>query len=195
MSADRPRYVITVLARDRTAIIADVTGSLYELDANLDALSQTVVWGWFTMIVCASYPPGTTADQIRKAVEKSCDCTATVLPFGDDTPIAASPPAAGEPLVATVVGEDRPGIVCSLTRCLADRGINIDDVWNEVHEGRFVVIFRLTVPRSIDTKALRYELRQAAEPLGVQITLQHQDIFTATNSLSVHTPRPKGCTP
>ena len=66
-------------------------------------------------------------------------------------------------------------------------GINIDDVWNEVRDDQFIIIFRLTVPKDVDRREVRYELDQMAQELDVSVTLQHQDIFTATNSLAVHT--------
>lgn len=180
------RYTVTVVARDRVGIIADVTDILFELGANLEALSQTVVWGYFTMTICAAFPPGTDRTRVKEAVESSGEFSCSVLPFEH----VAGPQPDGEPFVATIIGDDKPGIVRRLTRCFADRGINIDDVWNEVKGGRFVVIFHVTVPRDLDVHDIRYELEQMAQDLNVILTLQHRDIFTATNSLSVHTPRP-----
>ncbi|MDD1762980.1 MAG: ACT domain-containing protein, partial [Methanothrix sp.] len=55
-------YVVSVVARDRVGIIADVSQTLYDLGANLEALSQTVVWEWFTMIICAAFPEHVKAD-------------------------------------------------------------------------------------------------------------------------------------
>jgi len=180
------RYIINVVARDRTGIIADVSAALFALGGNLEALSQTVVWGWFTMIICGAFPQGVSAATIKDAIEESGDFTATVLPAGDAPPDAS---VEGEPFVATVVGDDKPGIVRRLTQCFAEKGINIDDVWNEVREDRFIVIFHVTLPAHVDPKDVRYDLERAAEEVGVSLKLQHQDIFTATNSLSVHTRR------
>jgi predicted amino acid-binding ACT domain protein len=89
------------------------------------------------------------------------------------------------------VGDDKPGIVRRFARCCADRGVNIDDVWNEVRDGRFITIFHVTLPRDLDAKDFRYGLETTAGELGIALTLQHQDIFTATNSLEVHTGRRK----
>ena len=180
------RLVINVVARDRVGIIADVSETLYRLGANIDATSQTVVWGWFTMIICATFPPETRAEDVRHAVEAAGAFSATVLPFSGPT---TSQALDGEPYVATVVGADRPGIVHALTRCLASAGVNIVDVWNEVREGRFIVLFHLEVPPGVETRTLRHALDEVASKVGVTASLQHQDIFTATNSLDVHTRR------
>lgn len=180
------RFIISVLTHDRVGVIADVTESLYGLGANLEALSQTVVWGWFTMIICAAFPKGTTAEQVTETLESIGAITATVMPFGKGK---VRPPVDGEPFVVTVVGDDKPGIVRRLTRTFADKGVNIEDVWNEVRQGQFIVIFHVTVPRDIDRKEVRYELEQAAGELGVSVMLHHQDVFTATNSLALRTTR------
>lgn len=188
MSERTNRYVITVLAQDRVGIIADVSEILFELGGNLEALSQTVVWGWFTMIICAAFPERITAATVRDALEKKGEFAATVRPLEKTSP---SQCLEGEPFVVTAFGEDKPGIVRTLTASFARRGINIEDVWNEVQQGKFIVIFHVTIPDDIDPKDARNELEGAAREVGVTVTLQHQDIFTATNSLSLHTRLPR----
>lgn len=183
--SDKPaRYVISVLARDRAGIIADVSEVLFDLGANLEALSQTVVWDWFTMIICGAFPADVDAGKIREAVEASGEFSAIVLPFEEASQARA---AEGEPYVVTAFGSDKPGIVRRLTRCFANRDINIEDVWNEVRDDQFIIIFHVTVPPHVDPKDANYELQQAGEEAGVAVTFRHQDIFTATNSLHVHT--------
>jgi glycine cleavage system transcriptional repressor len=181
------RYVINIVTRDQVGIIANVSDALFQLDGNLEALSQTVVWGWFTMIVCGAFPDGVTEEDIRKAVEKAGDYRAVVLPH--DAPTEGRP-LEGEPFVVTVKGEDKPGIVRRLTQSFSEKGINIEDVWFEVRDGEFIVIFHVTMPAAVDPNDVRYELQNAAEELNVSLVLRHQDIFVATNSLSVHT-RPR----
>ncbi|MBN2309361.1 MAG: hypothetical protein JXR94_10340 [Candidatus Hydrogenedentes bacterium] len=186
MAEQKVRFVISVVSRDEVGIIARVSEALYALGANLEALSQTVVWHWFTMIICAEFPAEVSAPDIKAAIEKAGQFTATVLPSEKEP---AREPMSGEPFVVTASGADKPGIVFRLTKCFADKGINVEDVWNEVREGRFMVIFHVTMPAHVDPKDARYELEQAGNEAGVSITLQHQDIFTATNSLEVHTKR------
>lgn len=180
-------YAISVVTRDRVAVIADITEVLYRLGGNLEALSQTVVWGWFTMFICGRFPGDVTAERIKEAVEEAEDCSAIVMRSDDAIPLT---PVEGAPYVVTAVGTDKPGIVRRLTHCFAAHGINIDDVWNEVRENKFIIIFHITVPSNVDRREVRDELEQAGRELDVSVMLQHQDIFTATNSLAVHTNRP-----
>jgi glycine cleavage system transcriptional repressor len=178
------RYIITVLAHDRVGIVGDVSEVLYKLGANLEALSQTVVWDWFTMIVCGDFPPAVNAGQIQHAVEQVAGCSVIVAPFEEGH---SKSKVSGEPFVVTIVGEDKPGIVFRLTRYCGEQGINLEDVWNEVRDGRFIVIFHVTLPSHLDAKAVRYDLEHLAGDIGVSLSFQHQDIFTAMNSLQVHT--------
>ncbi len=182
------RYVITVLAQDRVGIIADVTDALYALSANIEAMSQTVVGRWFTMILTAAFPETVTDTQVKHEIEASGGFAALVMPSAPEQSGEHEPE--GEPFVVTVVGNDRPGIVRGLTRCFAQRGVNIEDVWNEVRDGQFVVIFKVIVPSSIDAQELRYELEQVAQSIGVTVRFQHHNLFTATNALSIERPGP-----
>lgn len=183
---DQERYVISVLARDHVGIIADVADTLFSLGANIEALSQTVVGEWFTMIVRAMFPAGITADAVTEAIERKPDFRAMVAPcVAHEMPLTSQ----GEPYVCTTVGNDKPGIVRRFARCFADHGVNIEDVWNEIRDGKFVEIFHVTVPPVVDAKELREILEATALELGISLLFQHQDVFTATNSLSVHTQR------
>ncbi|HOE67487.1 MAG TPA: ACT domain-containing protein [Candidatus Hydrogenedentes bacterium] len=188
MEPDSATYVISVLAQDRVGIIADVSNALFGLGANIEAISQTVVGHYFTMVMRATFPAQCIAGDVRNAIESQPNLVALVMPY-EASRSGPSTTMTGEPFVVTVVGGDRPGIVRGLTRCFAQRKVNIEDVWNEVRQDQFIVIFKVTVPHGVDPKELRYDLEHAAEELGVSVRLQHQDLFTATNSLSVHSPR------
>ena len=178
------RFVINVVTRDHVGIIATVSDTLYNLGGNLEAVSQTVVWGWFTMIVCGEFPSTVSAEDIKTAVESAGDFKATVFPTDRE---AETLTLEGEPFIVTIRGTDQPGIVRKFSHCFAAANINIDDVWFEVQKEQFIVIFHVIVPLGADTREVRQELESAAEDMGVEIMLRHQDIFVATNSLSVHT--------
>ena len=45
------KAVITVIGKDRPGIIAKVSMALYEKNANIDDISQTIMQGLFTMVM------------------------------------------------------------------------------------------------------------------------------------------------
>jgi glycine cleavage system transcriptional repressor len=187
VSHEKITYIVSILCPDRSGIIADVSETIYQLGGNLIAMSQTIMQGWFTMLVSAEFPPEVPQEDIERRLSEPGRFDVLVRNVGNDT---TAPQAAGEPFIITSIGQDKPGIVRRLSRCCAAKGVNITDVWNEINDGRFITIFHVTVPRDIDPKNLRYDLEIAARELDVVLTFQHQDIFTATSSLQVHTKRP-----
>ena len=48
-------YIVTVTAADRVGIVHAVTGSIRDLRGNILELSQTVMWGYFTIIVAVEF--------------------------------------------------------------------------------------------------------------------------------------------
>jgi predicted amino acid-binding ACT domain protein len=186
MSEENTWYVISVLARDHVGIIADVSEALFDMGANVQALSQTVVGDWFTMVACASFSDTVDESNIKASIGQIEGLQAIVVPSdGDQLPA----PTPGEPFVVTAIGDDRPGIVAGFARCFTEHGVNIEDVWNEVRSDQFIQIFHVTVPPTLDPKELGFAIDHVAKELEMSARLQHQDIFTATNSLSVRTRR------
>lgn len=177
-------YVVTVLMPDRPGIIAAAAEALYALGGNIESMSQTSMSGWFTMLLRVATPLEVAADDIRRALEAARLENIAVCPTCQPHADMPGTESAGDPFVVTATGADRSGIVSRLAACCADRDVNIEDVWNEVHEGRFIIIFTITLPRRLHHRDFRRELEAAANDLGVNVMLQHQDIFTATNSLA-----------
>lgn len=80
--------------------------------------------------------------------------------------------------VLSVLGEDRVGIVAAVSAALADSGVNIEDIRQTILEG----IFSMTMLVTVDEEAHTFEEVQArlagvAEEIGMQITLQREDVF------------------
>src|SRR5207244_3974517 len=49
--------MITVIGRDKTGVVARVTGYLFEQNANIEALEEQVTRGQFSMNIQASWKP------------------------------------------------------------------------------------------------------------------------------------------
>lgn len=82
------------------------------------------------------------------------------------------------PAILSVLGEDRVGIVASVSRVLADSHTNIEDIRQSIIGG----IFSMTMLVTVDEKQTSFEELQSrltgvAEEIGLQITLQREDLF------------------
>ncbi len=82
--------------------------------------------------------------------------------------------------VITVLGADRTGIVAAVATVLTECGANIDDI-NQTILGEDE-IFCMTMLATINPEISPFEevqdrLNASGEELGVQITIQREDVF------------------
>lgn len=84
--------------------------------------------------------------------------------------------------VITVVGKDKPGIIAAVSGKLAERSVNILDISQTIMQSFFTMITLVDLSAiDSDLETLRSELDEVSERVGVTITLQHEDVFTAMN--------------
>jgi len=185
------RYVISVLVSDRVGILRDITSALADMGANIEGISQTVVQGYFTVIVIAAFQKAHPLDAIREAIGgRFPERDASVL-VQDYAP-SDRPPAGGERYILTMSGRDRPGILKAVTAFLAEKGINIEDLFFRIMGGEVTHIGEVTVPRTLDVKQIQDELRETLAPLGLTGSLQHENIFRVTNEVGAVRPMLRG---
>lgn len=79
--------------------------------------------------------------------------------------------------IITVLGSDRSGIVASVTAELADREANILDISQTILQGTFTMTMLVDLGDSVDFSELKGALDGLSEKLGVQITLQREEVF------------------
>ena len=68
------KAVVTVLGKDRTGIIAAVSGLLYEEGVNILDISQTILSGMFTMIMLVEVGQEAQYDVVREKLLKMAEC-------------------------------------------------------------------------------------------------------------------------
>jgi ACT domain-containing protein len=82
--------------------------------------------------------------------------------------------------ILSVLGEDRVGIVAAVSKTLADHAANIEDIRQTIISGVFSMTMLVTVDEQASPfDAVQAALAEVAERLGVQITLQREDVFRA----------------
>ena len=183
--ASDTKYAISVMCPDRVGLVACLTSAVSKAGGNIEELHQGVVQGYFAFTMLANFPSGESAEVVKTALEKagkSGDFVVSVLPRASK-PL---PPAAlGGVFVLTLSGNDSPSILSKLTGYLADRGINIDDLSSRVDNNRFLITAQLTIPDEVDIKGVRLDLAEVLAGGTEGVSLMHQDIFAATNQVSM----------
>ena len=185
-------YVLNVMSDDHPGIVAAVSNAVERLGGNIDSCSQTVLGGYFTLIMIVSLPepvePAELAERIRgsESVDSGYQVTARAAVPGEDF----LPAEELDRFVITAFGKDQPGIVRRFSQYLAGKDINIVDLYGDCKGGEFVLIGQLEVPTRYDIRMLQADLEQMGEELGFTVKLQHENIFVATNQLRLTGSRP-----
>jgi glycine cleavage system transcriptional repressor len=180
---EHTRHVISVLVGDRVGILRDLTRALDGAGAAIEAISQTVVEGYFTVILVAAFPGRDSSDDVRRMLLGSFapdEASILVRPY---RPAKRRSPVAGERYILTITGPDRPDVLSMATAFLAERGINIED-WSVGAGGKTAThIGEITVPLPLDIKQIQDEFRALLARHGLVSGFQHENIFRATNEV------------
>lgn len=86
--------------------------------------------------------------------------------------------AAGSRVIVSVLGEDRVGIIAAVANILADNNINILDISQTTLQELFTMILIADMEQSrIDLAALKEQLTQLGQTIGLKIDAQHENAF------------------
>jgi len=178
-------YVLDVMSDDHPGIVAGVSNAVESLGGNIDACSQTVLGGYFTLIMIVSTPQPVAPDQLAAQVRSSGRGNSEFLVLVRPAlpPDQLPPRHAVDRFVITAFGKDQPGIVRHFSQYLAGKDINITDLYGDRTGDDFVLIGQLEVPTRWDLRLLQADLEQMGQELGFTVKLQHENIFVATNQL------------
>jgi len=178
-------YVLNVVSDDHPGIVSAVSHAVCNLGGNIDACSQTVLSGYFTLIMIVSLPTkldsDALADEVRRAHPGGSDLQVIARPFAP-----AKRPAEAcktDTFVITASGKDRPGVVLAFSRYLAGKDINIVDLYGALSSDRFVLVSQVEIPAGWDINMLQADLEEMGREIDFTVRLQHENIFVATNQL------------
>ena len=82
--------------------------------------------------------------------------------------------------VVTVIGRDRVGIIAAVSTCLAENNVNILDISQTILQDYFTMIMLVEMDSvCIAIPDLSEDLNAVGERLGVQVRVQHEEVFSA----------------
>lgn len=178
------RYAVSVLVEDRIGALHDTTSAMSEMGANIDGISQTVVEGYFTVILTVSFPENVECGAVERAIESNFnagEANIIVRPYHDKS--LPDPVPDGERYMLTLAGTDAPSIMKTVTGFLASKSINIEDWYVVFHGSHVTHVGAIRVPRQLDLQELQDQLQAVLSKLNLKIGLQHENIFRATNEV------------
>lgn len=181
--------MVSVMSRDRVGIVHDVSQALSELQGDIADLRQSVLRGYFTMILHVSCASGTTAEDVEEKLaevsQRSAYPLQVCVAILEGEQEAAPEADLGHAYVLTASGEDRIGFVAGVTRFCAENGVNILDLSTAVAEGSYTMILLVDLSSTDSLETLRKALDAFRDQTGLQVVLQHHDLFRATNEISM----------
>ena len=87
-------------------------------------------------------------------------------------------------IVLTIVGKDRVGIIAKVSSLLAEHGVNILNINQNILEGFFnMVLIADMSSADVSLKDLQKMAVEIGKEIGVEIKVQHEDIFTAMHRI------------
>ncbi|MDZ8119469.1 glycine cleavage system protein R [Pontiella agarivorans] len=178
--ANRNNLVISVMDRDRPGIVAEVTEGISSLGGNLADLRESVLRGYFTMILVADFPAEVTVEQVQEALatgKTSHVSVESVTGTLDETERSE------QVYILSAVAKDRVGLVAQVSRFCYDRSVNILDLASHVDGDQYTMMLQLEFSDTRSVKKFRSELSRFGEKSGLNLVLQHNDIFRATNEI------------
>jgi glycine cleavage system transcriptional repressor len=178
--------IISVMSKDRPGIIADITGAIFKLGGDLADLNQTILCGYLTMILSASFDPDVTKEDVVAAVshiKSPCKFEVSIKETDQDPPME-EPPA--ETYILTVQGPNRAGIVHGISSFCYRHNINITDLATTLKNDLYSMALQLDLRHcDVSLDLLRQDLQNYAKDNNLTVVIQHNDIFMATHEISL----------
>lgn len=86
--------------------------------------------------------------------------------------------------VVTVMGKDRTGIIAKTSTLLAENGVNILDIAQTILQDIFTMTMMVDIEKcSIGFDELAAKLDELGRDIGLEIRIQHSDIFNSMHRI------------
>jgi glycine cleavage system transcriptional repressor len=164
-------FAITAIGQDRPGIVAGFTRVLLDLGCNLADCSMSLLRNEFAMILLVEAPHEVGAGRLNAALQepaRAFDLVVTTREF-EEVP----GPGGDIAYVVSVYGKDRPGIVHTVSRALADLDVNITDLRSHLAgEDLYAMILDVAVPPAVAPEEVAAHLQAISRQLGVSLTFR-----------------------
>jgi predicted amino acid-binding ACT domain protein len=189
MATKQQQYVISIMSRDRVGIVHEVSQSISDLNGNIADIRQSVLCGYFTMILLASFPSSVSQRDIERKLAEVDARSETAIDMVvkkvdvDNRPAGKSIP--DNAYVLTATGPDRVGFVATISSFCAANNINILDLSTTSAHGEYVMILITDLSKCPSIEAVRRDLQNFAKENNLRVVLQHYNIFRAVNEINL----------
>jgi glycine cleavage system transcriptional repressor len=182
------KVIITIIGQDRPGILAIVSNYLFKNNCNIENISQTILQAEFAGIFVVSIPDDLSLNKLNK------NLTCELLDFNIFVHIKLleskkdnTNKKKNEVFFITTIGPDKKGLVANITKIIASFDINITNL-KAVFKGgddpnKNMMIYEVEIPIRVSLKDFSDKLKKRALELNLEISIQHKNIFNATNRI------------
>lgn len=187
MNQPKEQFVISIMSRDRVGIVYEVSKAISDLGGNIADVRQSVLCGYFTMILLAAFPPEITRRDIERKLAEVDSQSETAIEAAvkqvKAIALESFSPKPDSAYVLTATGADQIGLVATVSHFCARHNINILDLSTTVSDGAYVMILLTDLSRCAIGE-VRRDLQQFSQETGLKVVLQHHDVFQAVNEVN-----------
>lgn len=166
--------VMTVLGEDRPGLVEKLSCVITEHQGNWLSSHLSSMAGYFGGMVHVLVPNA----QVEPLISALRDLEPAGLTVSVKTGVAEKTRGTPKQAELQVMGNDRPGIISSISQAIATHGINVEELRTEYTSApmsgteMFKARARLFLPPSVSAQDLRHELEKIASDLMVDIDLE-----------------------
>jgi len=183
---DKDLYVISVVGQDRVGLVAAVTARLFREGLNIVDIEQSVIHAQFTMVVLVEpFRPDLNLEGLRNGLEAiagRCEISITLLPLRDFKGLRLA--ESKRRYVLTILGQDKPGIVATVSETLSESEANIERIKMIARRDFFAMEMMVDIRKATFVR-LRERLTAIAERISMDIVFQPEAAYEKRKKLIV----------
>lgn len=182
------KTIITVIGYDQPGIISSVTDILLKEQCNVENISQTILQSQFAGIFIVLIPDNHSPEKLEKIFRESLpDTDINIHVKLLDSERIISNPKKTDPFILTTTGPDKQGLVAGISKVIATFGINISNLKAVFKGGKNpdnnIMIYEIDIPCDVDFQKFSDSLKNKAEKLDLEFSIQHKNIFDMINRI------------
>ena len=170
-------YIVHGMGTDGVGLVGSITTPIAEAGGNIVDLRQDVLHGLFTLFMVVDLSQcSLRIDDFKKMVRNLGEDTGLSLSVDKYVPIPRGPDKKN--LLLIVLGNDKPGVIASVSKLLSKYQINIEFSQTIAREGIFLMELLTDVSRcAIPIDNLRTALQSSMAEMEMNTFFQSEDVF------------------
>ncbi|MDR1873034.1 MAG: ACT domain-containing protein [Deltaproteobacteria bacterium] len=183
-----PEIIIAIVGPDKPGLVHKVSQVLAARGGNIEEINQTTLKGQFAGLFSVSVPADLDQALLESGLSEALSGTMSFSVFRPTSLTEPPEVEVQEPYVITLQGAPSPSLIPGITQTVASFEANIDNLRALTLSGdqetpKKVLVLEISVPKKVQQRVFRQALSLTAEELGVEISLQHRDIFESLHRL------------